>query len=163
MKNIVVTLLLALVCCSCGAQTLWLKVVGISDGDTFKALTADNQEITVRINGIDAPEKGQPFGKAAKQALSDLIFGQQVKVEILSTDRWRRKISRVYASAGTDVAAEMLKKGMAWHFKKYDNSDYYAQLELQARQARIGLWAGNDIIEPWVWRKMSKAERDMHR
>lgn len=163
MKRAYLTIIAIVICFVCNAETLSLKVVGVSDGDTFTGLTADKQEIVIRINGIDAPEKGQPYGKVAKQALSDLIFGQQVKVEILSTDRWKRKIAIVYTASGADVAAEMLMQGLAWHFKKYDDSAYYAKLELQAKGAQVGLWQGNDIIEPWVWRKMSKAERDLHR
>jgi len=54
------------------AQTV--KVVGIADGDTFTALFADNHRERIRLQGIDCPETGQPFGKAVKQFTSSLIF-----------------------------------------------------------------------------------------
>ena len=57
------------------------RVVGISDGDTISVLH-DGRAQKVRLNGIDAPEKGQPFANRAKQFVSDLVFGKDVKVEV---------------------------------------------------------------------------------
>ena len=70
------------------ADTLVGKAVAITDGDTFKLLV-DNEEIRVRLEGIDCPEKrgGQPYCNRAKQALSELIFGRQVSVKSIGTDR----------------------------------------------------------------------------
>ncbi|HHT25159.1 MAG TPA: thermonuclease family protein [Clostridiaceae bacterium] len=134
-----------------------VKVVGISDGDTFTGLTDDNQQIKCRIYGIDAPEKRQAFGNVSKQTLSDLIFGKQVQIKIQNKDRWQRAVVWVYSSDKKDICAEMLKAGMAWHYKKYDNSDEYAELENKARQNRIGLWHDNSPIPPWNFRKQNKS------
>ena len=132
-----------------------VKVVGIVDGDTFTGLTADNQQIKCRIYGIDAPEKGQAFGNRSKQTLSDLIFGKQVKIKIQGR-HYERAIVRVFTAEGKDVSAEMLKAGMAWHYKQYDKSKNYAQLENQARNERIGLWADKNPMEPWLFRKQNQ-------
>ncbi len=44
------------------------RVVGISDGDTVTVLDADKKQHKIRINGIDAPEKRQPFGERSRLA-----------------------------------------------------------------------------------------------
>jgi len=56
------------------------RTIGITDGDTIKVLSADKEQILVRIAFIDAPEKGQPFGERAKQALSKLVFDKEVEL-----------------------------------------------------------------------------------
>lgn len=72
------------------------KVVGIIDGDTIDILTAEKTTIRIRLNGIDAPEEGQPFGKNAKQYLSEFIGGQIVRVVTHGEDRYGRTIGDVY-------------------------------------------------------------------
>jgi endonuclease YncB( thermonuclease family) len=136
---------------------LSVKVVGITDGDTFKGLTDEKQEIRFRIYGIDAPEKKQAFGNRSKQYLSDMIFGKTVVIKVQSRrDRYGRPIVWIYTPVGKDVSGEMLKAGMAWHFKRYDSSKEYAQYEDKARKTRIGLWADNNPVAPWDFRKSKK-------
>jgi endonuclease YncB( thermonuclease family) len=133
---------------------LFVQVVGITDGDTFKGLTSENQEVKFRIYGIDAPEKKQAFSQRSKQYLSDLIFDKTVKVKIQkSRDRYNRPIVWVYTPDNKDVSSEMLKAGMAWHFKKYDSTPQYADDEAQAREAQAGLWADKNPVAPWDFRK----------
>jgi len=134
-----------------------VRVTGIADGDTFRGLiigNKENNEIRFRLYGIDAPEKSQAFGNKSKQYLSDLIFQQTVKIKIQTeSDSYGRPIVWVYTSEGQDVGAEMLKAGMAWHFKRYDSSTEYANLEIQARQQKLGLWKDDNPIAPWSYRK----------
>ena len=78
------------------AETYAGKVVAITDGDTIKILTPEKKQIKVRLASIDTPEKSQPYGKRAKQVLSDKIFGKQVDVEKVTTDRYKRMIGKVY-------------------------------------------------------------------
>jgi endonuclease YncB( thermonuclease family) len=130
----------------------FVRVVGITDGDTFKGLTADSQQVKCRIYGIDAPEKKQAFGNCSKQHLSDLIFGKSVKIKVQGKS-WDRAVVWVHTTDDKDIAAEMLRAGMAWHYKKYANDTLYATLEDQARNAKIGLWADKDPVAPWDWRK----------
>jgi micrococcal nuclease len=127
------------------------KVVSVADGDTFTVLWNQNQ-IRVRLEGIDCPEKGQPFGNNAKQAVSNMVFGKVVRVEEQSKDRYKRSIAKVYLPDGRSVNEEMLRMGMAWHFKKYSSDVLYARLEQQARNAQRGLWSGANPIAPWEWR-----------
>ena len=96
------------------------KVVGISDGDTLTLLVPDGasyRQVKVRLGEIDTPESRQPYGERAKQALSDLAFGQQARVVVQDTDRYGRTVGRVYVG-GTDVNAEMVKRGAAWAYRQ---------------------------------------------
>lgn len=134
------------------------KVVGISDGDTFKFLGEENQAIRVRLHGVDAPEKGQDYGTQARQALSDLIFPKQVNVIRKSKDRYGRIIGIVYAD-GVNVNEELLRQGLVWHYTDYDKNVSWASLEKQAREQKRGLWSQHNPTSPWQWRKERRQEK----
>jgi endonuclease YncB( thermonuclease family) len=129
------------------------KVIRILDGDTMEVLY-QNQPIKIRLAHIDCPEKRghQPFGTKAKQALSDLCFGQMVTVQGQKYDRYKRLIAVVINRKKQVVNQEMIKQGMAWHFKKYSSDPRYAQLEITARKNKVGLWQEADAVAPWDWR-----------
>ena len=110
----------AFLCLGAGPKHTWW-VVGVTDGDSITCLTGDKQQVKVRLNAIDAPERGQPFANKSKQALSDMVFGKDVEVEELGTDRYKRTIGLVTVGE-LDVNHEMVAKGMAWHYVKYDDS-----------------------------------------
>ena len=132
----------------------YIQVVGITDGDTFKGLTQDKIEIRFRIYGIDAPENKQAFSDKSKQYLSDLIYGKRVGIVVQKkSDGYGRPVVWVYTPENKDVSAEMLKAGMAWHYKQYDKSAKYSELESEARNHKIGLWSDNNPIAPWDFRK----------
>jgi micrococcal nuclease len=135
------------------ASELAGKVVGVSDGDTFTLLLANNTTVRIRLHGIDTPEKGQPFGENAKQYTSNLIFNKQVKVKQTDTDRYGRIVGIVSNPANINVNEALLKAGMAWHYKKYDSNPIWANFEKEARAAKIGLWQNAKPIPPWDWRK----------
>lgn len=127
------------------------RVIGVMDGDTFDLLKGKEQ-IRVRLEGIDSPEKGQPFGNNAKKALSDLCFGQVVLIVFTKKDRYGRAIAKAYLPDGRCLNEEMLRLGMAWHFKRYSDDARWAKMENAARQSRVGLWADPRPIAPWEWR-----------
>lgn len=128
------------------------KVVGIADGDTFTLLTPSNQQVKVRLYGIDAPEKAQPFGSVARQKLSDLVFGQQVRIDKKDVDRYGRTVAIVY-NKNLNVNEEMLRSGLAWHYKQYDKNPAWDDLELLAQRQKRGVWSQPDPTPPWLWRK----------
>lgn len=70
------------------------KVVRVIDGDSISVMH-DGKAEQVRLNGIDCPEKGQAFGKRAKQATSSLAFGKDVTVDAKTTDRYGRTVADV--------------------------------------------------------------------
>jgi hypothetical protein len=78
------------------AESLFGRVVGVSDGDTVTVLDATKAPHKVRLAGIDAPEKGQPFGQRAKENLSRLVFGKDVRVAWHKKDRYGRLVGTVW-------------------------------------------------------------------
>jgi|SRR5690554_271384 len=128
------------------------KVIGVKDGDTV-VLLIDGKETTVRLAHIDCPEKRQDFGTKAKQFVSDLCFGKNVVLNQQGTDRYKRIIGEIILENGVNINKELVKNGLAWHYKKYSKDDTYAQLESHARTNKIGIWSHPNPIEPWRWRK----------
>jgi endonuclease YncB( thermonuclease family) len=143
------------------ADTLIGKVVGVADGDTITVLDDQQAQHKVRLMGIDCPEKAQPFGQNAKQSLSDLLFGRSVNVEWQKLDRYERIVGKVMVN-GQDANLEQIRRGMAWHFKKYDREQEpldratYSQAEIEARMGYRGLWSEPEPIPPWDWRKSKR-------
>jgi micrococcal nuclease len=131
------------------------KVVGITDGDTIVVLVDDTVKIKIRLVGIDCPEKTQDFGTKAKQATSDLCFGKNVRVVKTGEDRYGRTLAMVYVG-NVCVNKELLRFGMAWHYKKYDQDPELAKLEDVAREKKVGLWVMANPVPPWEFRKVKK-------
>ena len=133
-------------------------VVGVNDGDTIKILDDTHHAHTVRLMGIDAPEKGQAWGQRSKQSLSDLVFQKTVSVQWSKRDKYGRIVGKVLTLEGTDICLEQITKGMAWHYKKYageqpaDDRGQYADAEEIARESGVGLWQDVAPMPPWVWR-----------
>ena len=137
------------------------NVVGVDDGDTIAVLDADKVQHKIRLTGIDAPEKKQPFGNRSKQNLSDMVFNKTVTVETAKRDRYGRELGKVLAG-GKDVNLEQVRAGMAWHYKAYERTQSatdrqaYADAENEAKAAKRGLWADADPTPPWEWRKSTR-------
>ncbi|MCO5260340.1 MAG: thermonuclease family protein [Crocinitomicaceae bacterium] len=132
------------------------KVVSVKDGDTIGVLI-DGKEERVRFNHIDCPEKAQPFGKKAKQFVSDKCYGDNVTLEGKGKrDQYGRIIAEVILSDGTNLNKELVKNGLAWHYKTYSKDKEYAELENAARGKKIGIWSQSNPTPPWEWRKKRK-------
>lgn len=137
------------------SQKITAKVVGVKDGDTFVVLN-EKKEIVVRLEHIDAPEKNQPFGNKAKQFASDFCFGKTVVViGNGKKDRNGRWIGEIFYN-NQNLNKELVRNGLAWHYKRYSKSANYADLEIAARKKKVGLWRDKDPIAPWNWRKFKK-------
>jgi endonuclease YncB( thermonuclease family) len=140
------------------AEVLWGKVVKVADGDTITLLEANKTQHKIRLSGIDAPESKQAFGAASKKSLSSMVAGQTVAVQWTKQDKYNRKVGKVMLG-DMDCNLEQLKRGMAWHYKKYereqprDERQQYDAAEAAARVARVGLWRDVDPIPPWDYRK----------
>lgn len=136
------------------AVTFRARVVGVTDGDTLTVLDESNQQHTIRLAEIDAPERGQPWGGSAKQTLSSLVFGKTVSLQQTDTDRYYRVVARVFAE-GEDVNRAMVGQGAAWAYRRYLTDQTLIAVEAMARQDRQGLWSLSDAetVEPWEWRK----------
>ena len=145
-------------CNTAAANVIHGRVVGVSDGDSVTVLDAQKTQYKIRLAGIDAPERAQAFGQKAKESLSDLVFGKSVDVEWSKQDRYGRIVGMI-TLAGVDINLEQIKRGMAWHYKQYQNEQSpegritYAQSESQARDKKLGLWRDPAPIEPAVFRQ----------
>lgn len=132
------------------------KVVAVYDGDTITILdTSNNSQIKVRLRSIDCPEKrgGQAFGERAKQFTSEHCFGKYVQLVDTDKDRYGRTLATVILPSGDTLNNLILAAGMAWHYKKYDQSARLAELENTARALKLGLWKDSDPTPPWLYRK----------
>jgi endonuclease YncB( thermonuclease family) len=129
------------------------RVVGLADGDTITLLTAERRQVRVRLGEIDTPESRQPYGTRARQALSELVFGKDVRVVVQDTDRYGRTVGRVFAGS-VDANAEMVRQGAAWVYRQYSRDRSLLALEAEAKAARRGLWALPEAEQtpPWEWR-----------
>lgn len=127
------------------------KVIKITDGDTIVVLNEKNEQIKVRLEGIDCPESSQDFGTQAKKATSDLCYGKTVRVEQSGTDRYGRMLAFVYID-DVCINKDLIKQGMAWHYKKYNKDQELAKLEVDAREKKVGLWSMNNPVAPWDFR-----------
>jgi endonuclease YncB( thermonuclease family) len=139
---------------SCQAQVLG-RVVKVHDGDTLTVLF-EGSELRVRLDGIDAPELAQPYGRRSRDSLSELCGAKQAMVTRRGKDRYGRTIGRV-SCAGIDAGDEQVRRGMAWVYVRYVRADspMYGS-EYDARLARRGLWADLAPVAPWTWRQASR-------
>ena len=129
------------------------RVIGITDGDTLTVLTPAKRQVRVRLADIDAPERGQPYASKSKRELSRLCYRKQAKVVVRTRDRYGRIVGRTYC-AGIDASAEMVRRGAAWVYRRYNRDPRLYAIERQARQARRGLWRLPEAarVPPWRWR-----------
>ena len=149
------------------AETITGRVIKVTDGDTVDILDASFAKHHVRLSGIDAPEKDQPFGNRGQQKLFDLVFGQEVVFDWRKLDVHQRSGGKVLVSPANcksceqsiDAGLAVLQAGLAWHYKQYEreqsDSDriLYAQAEVAARKWLLGLWADQLSIPSWDWRR----------
>lgn len=132
------------------------KVIGVKDGDTIEVLFK-SKPIIIRLEHIDCPEKKQPFGKKAKQFVSDNIFGKNVRVVSNGKrDRWKRLIAVIEMENGQNLNKLLVQNGFAMHFKKYSKDNTYDALEQQAKINKAGMWSQKNVIAPWNYRGLKK-------
>jgi endonuclease YncB( thermonuclease family) len=111
--------------------------------------------IKIRLEGIDCPELGQDFGTRARGFTSAMVFGKIVEVKEYNQDVFGRTVARVYVD-GKDLSLELVKSGLAWHFKKYSSDPILEGAEDQARKMKIGLWSMQNPIPPWEYRRQHR-------
>ena len=133
----------------------------VFDGDTIDVLDQNGRRIRVRLGGIDAPERGQPFGEKARDSLQRLLSVGPLDVEPNSIDRYQRVLARV-TCAGRDAGFEQIRAGAAWFYPWTDSiseSDRvaYSREEQAAKASRRGLWSDRDPVPPWQFRRAEAA------
>ncbi len=148
---------LALLCSAtlAGAWTLQGQVMAVLSGDTLRIRDDKKVQYTVRLAGVDAPEKFQAYGQRSLDSLRELAFQKYVTVEGVGSGSPR--VGRVRVE-GRDISLEQLQLGAVWYDKSRaqvlsepDRQAYGAAQE-DARQRRTGLWRDKQPIAPWEYR-----------
>ncbi len=163
MKKLLITILL-LCPILAYAETIKCKVVGVTDGDSIKCLTAQKEQLKIRLYQIDAPERKQAFGTRSRQALFDLVFNQTVEIETHRKDKYKRTLVTIYkepiacshsCTIKIDVNLTMIQLGMAWYYPFAKTNSKYLEAQESAKANKIGLWS-QKAIAPWEFRKLKK-------
>lgn len=148
--------------------TLKAQVVGVVDGDTITVMDKSARQITVRLAGIDAPEKQQDFGDVAKSKLSELIYGKKVMIVVYKRDSDGRSIAKILID-GKDINLLMVELGLAWHYKQYKDEQsetdqqIYANADKKARDNLYGLWRQSNAVKPSDFRKQEQEKAEAAR
>jgi len=172
MQYIIISLISLFFCSPVFADTIQGKVVKVADGDTVTILDDGGKKHRIRLAGIDAPEKDQSYGDTSTQGLVELVSGKTVTIEYEKRDRYKRIVGKVLVDPPgevfcmaldcvkkIDAGLEQIKRGLAWHFKKYQSEQEkkdrkaYSDAEILARRNQVGLWKDNGAIPPWDWRR----------
>lgn len=125
------------------------------DGDTIELAGGP----VIRVHGIDAPEKGQPFGDESRAVATQLLLGKTVTIEAKEQDRFGRTVASVSLADGKSFGAEMVRLGMAWVFVRYTHDPELIRLEREAKAGKVGLWQQADPSPPWDFRKSRRRKK----
>ena len=144
-------------CGTAAAESPRYRVTSVHDGDTLRVFDGTREQ-TIRLEGIDAPERRQPFGTKARDRLAGMTAGRLVTVVGGKQDRYGRTLARIEVE-GQDVNRQMVADGLAWHYVRYSHDATLAAAEREARAAGRGLWADREPVPPWEWRATEKDRR----
>lgn len=139
------------------AQVQAVRVVRVVDGDTVVVRTAESLNLKVRLQGIDAPECGMPFGPQAQRFLEQLVLGRAVQMATTGRDRYGRTVAAL-AVGEHDVGFALLQAGLAWHEPRFSRkvllgtNSQYETAQQNAFTYVEGLWALPENMSPWLWR-----------
>ena len=133
------------------------RVVKVTDGDTVTLLASGNKEVKVRLDGIDAPEKGQDFGEKSRQFLASMVAGKTVRVHYKSKDRYGRILGTVFIG-NMNVNEEMIRNGLAWPYY-YNRNKNYRKLQAEAKAKKLNIWSAKSPVDPYDFRKNRKQKR----
>jgi len=149
------------------------SVAEVFDGDSFNLQAKGGQIVRVRIAGIDAPEKTQPYSNKAKDSLTELLQSGSIGLQPVKVDAYDRWVANV-GIGDRDLGLAQIQRGYAWYFVRYKKDigdaqqQRYAEAERSARDARLGLWAGIDASvrnpalmpePPWKFRERTRKEK----
>ena len=129
-----------------------LKIKRVVDGDTVHVFYQD-EVYKIRLTEIDAPERDQPYGSNSTEYLKSRVKEGRADVDISGTDRYGRKLGRVYWR-GIDINRELVSAGYAWVYDQYVTDNSFYENQSKARNSKKGLWEDQNPLEPWNWRKL---------
>jgi micrococcal nuclease len=138
------------------------QVLFVQDGDTVVVSILEDEN-RVRLDSIDCPENGQPWGDTARHGLIKLIGGKTILMEQHGQDHHGRTLATLYCfdlnkQEWMNVNERMLMLGHAWVLRRYfdhlppERQHKLIRIEKWARTKRVGLWHELNPIPPWRWR-----------
>lgn len=122
------------------------KCIKVVDGDTI-IVKCDKRQMTVDLEGVDAPELGQPWGKEVRSFVRDMVAGRELQVEIIEAGD-DSGTARVLV-AGQDLSRLLAERGLAWATGAGELQD----LAEKAKSAPCGIWLDKEPIPPWEFRE----------
>jgi micrococcal nuclease len=125
-------------------------IIRVIEGDTYIFLTATGS-FTVRMLGIDAPERDQPFSRESSEFLSEYLNKQAI-TKINGTDNEDRSVGTLFVN-GSNINLLSIREGYAWHYKRYSADKDYAAAEEYAQRNKLKIWSLPKPIPPWTWRQ----------
>lgn len=130
------------------------EVIGVADGDTLTVLR-QGRPLKVRLANIDAPEKRQDFGERSKQSLSQMCYRKDASLQIQTVDRYGRAVAVVTCNR-INVNRAQVRRGMAWVYPQYNKDRALPVVQKAAQNEGHGLWARQDAVPPWEFRKRAR-------
>lgn len=134
--------------------------VAITDGDTIKAY-CQGKKVSIRLAAIDAPEKKQAYGKAAKDYLAALVQDKPLTIDIVDEDHYGRLVGNIFIDK-VYINLQMVQSGYAWVYTDYQDAVAKGWLEnllsaqIDAKKHKRGLWQDEKPKAPWHYRKHAK-------
>ncbi|MEO8016899.1 MAG: thermonuclease family protein [Pseudomonadota bacterium] len=139
------------------------KVTKINDGDSIE-VQLDTGPGRVRFSAIDTPEYDQPYGVVSSAALKAMLpVGADVELEVVTQDQFHRIVATVWLVADgkrININERMLREGHAWAYRRYMRETRFCDIEAEARDKKLGLWAQpvSDWVYPPEWRFLKNGE-----
>jgi len=140
------------------ASSFIAEIVAVVDGDTIKVLKS-RQVITVRLEGVDAPDKQQRYAEESKLFIESLAFGKQVVINSNGARVGKILHGEVVLDDGRSLNREIVKAGFAWWHRQNSEDLSLWRLEGLAREKKLGLWLGEEPIPPWEYRQGKRSKR----
>ncbi|GAB7022172.1 thermonuclease family protein [Salidesulfovibrio brasiliensis] len=156
LRSFIAFLFLVLLAPSALAQEAFLERV--IDGDSIR-LVMNDQNVEIRLIGIDAPEYRQEWSKAAKRFVVDFLTGRHIEVRFdkQRRDRYGRTLAYVYADTAM-LNEALVRNGLALAYPIPPNLRHkvtLARAEAEARKARAGFWKQGGLrLTPREFRKL---------
>jgi len=120
--------------------------IKVIDGDTI-VVKCDKRQMTVDLEGIDAPELGQPWGKEVRSFVRDMVEGRTLEVQIVEAGDGSGT-ARILVG-GQDLSRLLAERGLAWATA----GGGLEELTEKAKSAPCGLWLDAKPVPPWEFRE----------
>lgn len=129
------------------------RVTSITDGDTLRIINSLGESQIIRLYGIDAPERDQPYGTQATNALRQKLSNSQISIVQQDIDDYGRIVGTIFLNE-RNINQEMVVQGHAWWYEFFapDNREL-GLAQSEAQNSKLGLWRSPNPMDPYEWRR----------